>query len=99
MSADGVEHDDGDLALGLALVIGVGRPELQRLFPEPRALLAGGGPGVRLHLRGPDLHVDLRVGEDVAVPAGVLRCAAFRGDDEIAVTGFPEEEWGDEPFS
>src|ERR1700736_4685799 len=32
------------IALGLALVIGVGRPELQRLFPQPRALLAGGGP-------------------------------------------------------
>ncbi len=31
---------------------------------------------------GPDLHVDLRVGEDVAVPAGVFRCAAFRGDHE-----------------
>ena len=28
MLADGVKHDDGDLALGLALVIGVERPEL-----------------------------------------------------------------------
>ena len=87
MSADGVEHDDRDLALGLLLVIGVGRPELERLFPQPRALLAGGGPGPRLHLRGADLHLDLRVGEDVAVPAGVLRRAAFRGDDDIAVAG------------
>ena len=90
MSADVIQHEDGDLALGLAAVIGVGRPEPQRLFPQPRALL---------HLCSADLHVDVRVGEDVAVPAGVLRCAAFRGDDEIAVTGFPEEEWGDEPFS
>src|SRR5271155_184863 len=45
ISADGVEHDHGDLALGLALVIGVGGPEFQRLFPQPRALVAGGGPG------------------------------------------------------
>jgi hypothetical protein len=28
LSADGVEHDHRDLALGLLLVIGVGRPEL-----------------------------------------------------------------------
>src|SRR5205085_8121960 len=95
--ADGVQHDYGDLALGFALVIGVGRPELQRLFPQPRALLAGGGPGARLHLGGPDLHVDFRVGEDVAVPAGVLRCAAFRGDDDVAVAGFPVEQREDEP--
>ena len=27
MSADGVQHDHRDLALGLALIIGVGRPE------------------------------------------------------------------------
>src|SRR5205823_4964581 len=66
LSADGVEHDHRDLALGLLLVIGVGRPELQRLFPQPRALLARGGPGPRLQLRGPDLHLDLRIGEKVA---------------------------------
>src|SRR6266403_5608473 len=50
ISADRVQHDHRDLALGLALVIGVGRPELQRLFPQPRALLARGGPGPQLHL-------------------------------------------------
>jgi hypothetical protein len=27
--ADGIQHDDWDLALGLALVISIGRPELQ----------------------------------------------------------------------
>src|SRR5207302_8700600 len=90
--ADGVEHDHRDLALGLALVIGIGRPELQCFFPQPRTLLARSGPGARLHLRGADLHVDLRVGEDVAVPAGMLRCAAFRGDDQVAVTGFPVKQ-------
>jgi hypothetical protein len=59
-------------------------------FPTTgRALLACGGPGPPSHLRGPDLDLDFRVGEVVAVPAGVLRCAAFRADDEIAVTRFP----------
>jgi hypothetical protein len=28
MLADGIQHDHGDLALGLELIIGVGRPEL-----------------------------------------------------------------------
>ena len=99
MSADGVEHDEGDLALGLALVIGVGRPELQCLFPQPGAFLARGGPGPRLHLRGPDLHVDVGVGENVAVPAGVLRCAAYRGDHDIAIADLPVEQREDEPLS
>src|ERR1700730_17147471 len=99
MSADGVQHDHRDLALGLLLVIGVGRPELQRLFPQPRALLARGGPGPRFDLCGPGLHVDLRVGEDVAVPAGVLRGAAFRGDHDIAIPGFPAEQREDESLS
>src|SRR6266436_9130133 len=86
--AEGVQHDYRDLALGLVLVIGVRRPELERLFPQPRALVTGGGPGPRLHFRAPDLHLDLRVGEDVAVPARMLRRAALRGDHETAVTGF-----------
>src|SRR5439155_22780984 len=85
--ADGIQHDHRDLALGLLLVIGVGRPELERLFPQLCPLLARRGPGPRLHLRRPDLHVDLRVGEEVAVPAGMLRRAAFRGDHDVAVTG------------
>jgi hypothetical protein len=32
MSADGIKHDHRDLALGLLLVIGVGRPELERRY-------------------------------------------------------------------
>src|ERR1700739_3021953 len=89
MSADGVEYDHRYLALGLLLVIGVGRPELQRLFPQPRSLLAGGGPRPCLQLRGPDLHVDIRVGDQVAVPARMLRRTALRGDHEITVSSFP----------
>src|SRR5437879_1289105 len=98
-SANRIEHDDGNLALGLLLVIGVGRPEFERLLPQTRPLLAGGGAGPRLHLGGPDLHLDLRVGEQVAVPAGMLRRAAFRGDDNIAVAGLAVEQRKDEPLA
>src|SRR5256885_181816 len=82
--ADRVEHDDRDLALGLGLVIGVRRPEFERLLPQFCALRAGGGAGPRPHLRGADLHLDLGVGEEVAVPARMLRRAALRGDNDVA---------------
>ena len=74
MSADGVDHDDRDLALGLALVVGVGSPEFQRLFPQPCALPAGDGPGPRLDLCDADLQLDLRVREEVAYQP--RRCGA-----------------------
>ena len=47
----------------------------------------------------PDLHFDVRIGENVAVPAGVLRGAAFRGDHDIAVAGLPVEQREDEPLA
>src|SRR5438067_8217676 len=98
--AHGVEHDYRDLAFGLLLVVGIGRPELQRLLPEAAALRAGRGAGSRLHLLGPDLHLDLRVGEKVSVPAGMLRRAAFRGDHDIAaVAGLAVEQREDEPLA
>src|SRR5215210_4954669 len=87
-----VEDDDRDLALGLLLVVGIGRPEFQRLLPEPGAFLAGCGAGAGLELLGADLHFDLGIGEEVAIPARVLRRAAFRGDDDIAVAGLPVEK-------
>src|SRR5271166_1744292 len=96
--ADGIQHDHRDLALGLLLVIGIGWPELERLLPQPRALRAGGRPGPRLQLGGPDLHVDLRVREQIAVPAGVFWRAAFRGDDDITVAVLAVEQREDEPL-
>ncbi len=35
-----IQHDHRYLALGLELIVGVGRPELERLFPKPEAFLA-----------------------------------------------------------
>src|ERR1043166_4116712 len=94
---DRVEHDDRDLALGLLLVVGIGRPEFERLLPELRALGTGRGAGPRLHLLGADLHFDLGVGEEVAVPAGMLGRAALRGDDNVAaIAGVAVEQRKDE---
>src|SRR6516225_11393178 len=98
-SVDGVQYDHRDLALGLLLVIGVRRPELERLWPQPRALLASGGAGPCLELLGADLHVDFRVREEIAVPAGVLRRAALRGDHDIALADFPVIQREDELLS
>jgi hypothetical protein len=58
-----------------------------------------GGPGTRLNLCGADLHVDVLIGEDIAVPAGVLRCAAFRGDHDVAIAGLPVVQREDELVS
>jgi hypothetical protein len=33
------------------------------------------------------------------VPARMLRCAAFRGDHDIAIAGLPVKQWEDEPLS
>src|ERR1700761_3994886 len=90
---DGVQHNDRYLPLGLRLILSVRRPELERLCPEPRAFFTGHRPGPCLHLLGPDLHLDIRVREDVAIPSGVLRCAAFGGNDEVAATIGSVEEW------
>src|SRR6185369_101584 len=60
---DRVQHDHRDLALGLALIVGIGGPELQRLVPEARPFRAGGGSRSRLKLPGPDLNLDYRVGQ------------------------------------
>ncbi len=46
---NGIQHNNWNLALSLALVIGVRRPELNCLLPQPCALLAGCSPGSRLH--------------------------------------------------
>ena len=74
---DRVQHDHRYLAFGLERVIGVGRPKFERLFPKSEAFIARRCPGPRLQLLGPDLHLDIRVGEDIAVPPRVLGRAPF----------------------
>jgi len=89
MSAHRVEHDHGDLDARSSPGNRRRAARTPAPFPTVGALLAFGGPGPRLKLLGADLHFDLPVGEEVAVSAGVARRAAFRGDYDIAVAGFP----------
>src|ERR1700734_2872588 len=80
-----VQHDDRYLAFGLERVIGVRRPEFERLLPKSRAFLARRCPGSRLQLLGPYLDLHIRVSEDVAVPPGVFGRTTLRSDDEVRV--------------
>src|SRR3974377_772363 len=80
---DWIQHDHRYLALGLELIVGVGRPEFERLFPKSEAFLAHRCPGPRAHLLGADLYFDVGVREDIAIPPWVLRRASLRGDDEV----------------
>ena len=66
---DRVQHDYRYLAFGLELIIGVRWPKFERFFPKLETFLALRCPGSRLHLLGPDLYLDIRVGEDIAVPS------------------------------
>src|SRR5215471_2533573 len=72
-----VQRDDRYLALGLELIVGVGRPKFERFFPKSEAFLARRHPGPRVHLLGPDLYFDLRVRENVAIPPWVLGRASL----------------------
>src|SRR5690242_2643030 len=92
-SADRIEHYDRDLPVGhLLLVVGVGRPERDGLLPEIGAFGAAGGASAHLLLLGADLDLDIGVGEEVLVPAGMLGSAALGGDDEVAVAGLAVEQ-------
>jgi hypothetical protein len=82
---DGVQHDYRYLAFGLELIIRVRRPMLQRLVPKSNTFITRRRPRPRLQLLCPDLHLNVRVGEDIAVPSRVLGRAALRGDDEVTV--------------
>ena len=73
---DWIQHDHRYLALGLELIVGVGRPKFERLFPKSRAFLALRCPGPRVHLLGRDLYFDVGVRKNVAIPpwTGAVRC-------------------------
>src|SRR5215510_3130728 len=59
---DWIQQDHRYLALGLELIVGVGRPKFERLFPKSEAFLARRCPGPRVHLLGPDLDSWSRLG-------------------------------------
>src|SRR5262245_20024210 len=72
-----IQHDHRYLALGLELIVGVGRPKFERLFPKSEAFLARRYPGPRVHLLGPDLYLDVGVRENILIPAWVLGRASL----------------------
>src|SRR4051794_26916444 len=68
----GVEDDDGDLAVGVGLVVRLVRIDLDEARPQGRALLVGGPAGPHRAAVAADLGLGLRVGEEVVQPGGVL---------------------------
>src|ERR1700722_4971557 len=90
---DRVQHDDRYLAFCLELVIGVRRPKFERLFPKSEAFLARRCPGPRFQLPGPNLHVDIRIGYDIAVPSRVLGRATLRRDNDVTAAVRSVKQW------
>src|ERR1700719_2212258 len=92
---DRVQHDHRYLAFGLELIIGVGWPKLERLFPKSEAFLARRCPGPRFQLLGPHLHFDIRIGDNIAVPSRVFGRAALRRDNDVtaAVRSVKQREY------
>src|SRR6266699_1563616 len=82
---DWIQHDHRYLALGLELIVGVGRPKFERLFPKSEAFLALRCPGPRVHLLGRDLYFNVGVRKNVTIPPWVLGRASFRGDYEVTI--------------
>src|SRR5450432_1072281 len=70
---DWIQHDHRYLALGLELIVGVGRPKFERLFPKSETFLALRCPGQRVHLLGRDLYFNVGVRKNIAIPPWLLR--------------------------
>src|SRR5581483_8719137 len=77
--------DDGDLPIGLLLVLGEARHELLLPLPDPVPLLALGDASAHIEGVGADLDGDVRVCLDVVEPVGVRRGAALGREDSEAV--------------
>src|SRR6476469_10987517 len=78
-----LQHEHGDLAVGLRLVLGVGGEGRDGALPPLRPLVAVHLAGDVVLRHGPVLQRELGVRLDVVVPGGVLRGAALGGDDGV----------------
>src|SRR3954452_7707509 len=81
----GLEDDDGDLAVGVGLVVRVVRIDLDEARQESLALLALGPPRADPTAVTADLDLGLRIGHQVVEPRRVLVGAALAGHDHEAV--------------
>ena len=77
------QDKDGDLAVGLLLVVGVVRVGGHGAVPPGGLLVAGDLAGGVVALDRAVLQLDVRVGREVVVPDGVPRGATERGDDGV----------------
>src|SRR5690606_14927621 len=79
-----LQHDDRDLAADARLVRDEPGVQGGDRLPEPIALVGLGDPGAHGPARAVELDGDLRVGDEVEIPGGMLRQAALgRNDDEV----------------
>src|SRR5262245_48774816 len=72
-----IQHDHRYFALGLELIVGIGRPKFERLFPKSEAFLARRYPGPRVQFLSPDLYLDVGVRENILIPTRVLGRASL----------------------
>src|SRR6476661_9829469 len=79
------EHDDGDRALRLRLVLVVGRPVGHHLGPQRRLLLVGRVAGAHFVDLVAHLHLRVRIGLEVQVPGRRHVGPALRRDDQQVV--------------
>src|SRR5580698_4399001 len=92
-----IEHDHGDFPpRNFLLIVVVGWPEFKRLLPQSFSFLTGGGARLGMEFFGADLNLDIRIGDQVTIPARMLRRAAFRRDDDVAIAGTAVKQGEDE---
>src|SRR4051812_1051367 len=91
----GVEDDDRDDAVGLALVIRVVRIHLDQPRPQGVAFLLARAPRVHTAAIAPDLDLGVRRAHEVVEPGRVGVGAALGGDDHQPVTVVEVDQWRD----
>src|ERR1039458_1226234 len=79
------QEDDGNLAVGLALVVVVGGPNVGHQRPQARSLLASGSARDNRYLIALDLDRCGGIGPKILVPRWVVRRPALRRDDHPAI--------------
>src|SRR5690606_26630726 len=80
-----VQHDDGDVAVGLGPVVVERGPHGGHRGPQLGLLLGARGAGDGVEPLGAHLHRDVRVGDEILVPARVVRRAALGGHDDVRI--------------
>src|SRR4029077_17105675 len=91
-SLPALENHNRDLPVSSALVVVISRPDLGHALPQPRPLVALGGPGPDRDLLGFDLDRDVRICPEVLVPVRVIGGAALGRNHDPAVAVVPVDQ-------